>query len=193
MELWHSYDFKKKWWRQQCFIFHVLNGPVSLSLFLHTLGLCCSPGSSFQEPLIASFSHCCWQFSTYVLWEPPLHAIAFFLSAFSSLVRGQVPRKRLLARGNTSAFMIIPQTLSLKTWWVQIWIILQWKCKMANWLLQHLHPGKKKNVFTPAPISSRRMLDITGSEGWGDYGKSMSGWSKDQPHKLSSLITQLPC
>lgn len=47
---------------------------------LHTWGFCYSPGSSFQESLITSFSHCCWQFSTSVLWKPPLPGIVFFLS-----------------------------------------------------------------------------------------------------------------
>lgn len=36
----------------------------------------------FLQPLITSFSHCCWQFSTSVLWELLLPGIVFFLSAF---------------------------------------------------------------------------------------------------------------
>lgn len=63
---------------QQRYIFHICKGLVCL----HTYSFCCSPGSFFQEPLITSFSHCCWQFSTSVLWEPLLHGIVFFLSAF---------------------------------------------------------------------------------------------------------------
>lgn len=62
-----------------CLLF--LNVLLSLSLHVHVClhSLCCSPGSSFQELLMASLSHCCWQFSTSLSWESLLPIIVFIL------------------------------------------------------------------------------------------------------------------
>lgn len=78
-----------------------------------------SAGSSSQEPLITSFSHCCWQFSTSMLWEPPLHSIVFSLTA---LCPHQWPVHTYASRKLSltglcipvrDVLMIIPGTLSL--------------------------------------------------------------------------------
>lgn len=166
----------------------------------------CSPGSSFQEPLIASFSHCCWQFSTSVWWEPPQPDIVFFLSAFFSLVRGHftllsptrspdlTPRAQLAMTG-TLAFAIIPQTSSLEQksshhFGVKCGLIIchsQHRLKSSSErreqnafpTLTQLEACKWRFKRDKVQISSQRLSAIAGSEGWGDYGQSMRGWTED--------------
>lgn len=140
----------------------------------------CSLGSSFQEPLIISFSHCCWQFSTSVLWEPPLTAIVFFLSdilfslvrghftlhsevsqAFADFFKSQQEKERESERER--AFKIVPRTLSLRRKSASKLNHLTVKRKLANWLPQY-------------PLNS-----ATDSQGvWGGW----KGWA--MPKQLKS-------
>lgn len=55
---------------------------VSDCLLSHIRPLLLSRLFLSETSLIASFSHCCWQFSTSVLREPPLPRIVFFLLSF---------------------------------------------------------------------------------------------------------------
>lgn len=197
--------FGERWWINASKASNMPCRSPPLSVFMHW-ALRCSPGSSFQEPLIASFSHCCWQFSTSVLWEPLQPDIVFFLSACFSLVRGHftllsptsspelTPISQLETTG-TLAFVIIPRMSSLEQESVHH---LSVKCGLINCHSQHQLKSsserREQNTFPTltqleackwrfkrdkVQISSQRLSASTASEGWGDYGQSMRGWTED--------------
>lgn len=61
-----------------------------------TRGFCDSPDSSFLEPLITSFSLCCWQFNTSVLRKPALPSIVLLFSPGQRPAHSSEPFKQSL-------------------------------------------------------------------------------------------------
>lgn len=76
-------------WSQLTLIFHVQK-KTGMSLCLHTSSHCCSPGSSFQEPLWSHHSHTAVDNLAPQCWGS-LHCPALFYSSLSffPLVRGR--------------------------------------------------------------------------------------------------------